>query len=70
MDITNALKGKTVMWAATDEKHLVLGTTDGHEVKIKWGEDGPEIVGQAVRIMLGKPVTSITEKGDLCHLRT
>ena len=52
MDITKALAGKTIMWAATDEELLVLGCTDGTEGKIKWGQDGPEFAGKNVRIVL------------------
>ena len=52
MGITHALRGRTVRWVATDEKHLVIGCTDGQEVKIIWGQDGPELAGIGARIIL------------------
>ena len=52
MTLTELLHGRMVAWVATDETQLVLGMADGHEVRIKWGENGPELAGQDVRIVL------------------
>ena len=64
MILTKKLRGKTVSWVATDEKHLVIGCQDGTEVKIGWGADGPEFVGQNVSVIL-PPVAMAGKARDI-----
>lgn len=48
------LAGKTVQTVMTDGEHLVIRTTDGSEVYIRWNDKSglPEFVKMNARVML------------------
>lgn len=49
--INAQLEGKTIHRAYKDGTHLLLETTDGHTVFIKWEEEEPRHVRTDVRVI-------------------
>ena len=50
--IHNQLWGKTIVNAFKDDEHLILETTDGHQVRIGWVEGEPEHIRTDVKIQM------------------
>lgn len=50
--LNSMLEGKTVEKAYKDGQHLIIHTTDGHEVFIGWKDGEPVHIKTSVRIVL------------------
>jgi hypothetical protein len=50
--LNSFLEGKTVEKAYKDGKHLIIHTTDGHEVYIGWADGEPVHIKTSVRIVI------------------
>jgi len=50
--INSMLEGKTIDKAFKDGRHLIIHTTDGHEIYIAWQEGEPVHIKTSVRVVM------------------